>query len=219
MINYGYARCSTNELKQDIDRQRRELIAMGVKAENIFWEYESGAKDDRIQLNRLMEVVKEGDSIIALEVSRLTRSTQKLCEIVREVQEKKIKLVIAGSLTVDCSPGKELDPLTKGMLMMWGVFAELEHDIIVQRVKSGMENAKAKGKLIGRPKTTINNIPMPFYKYYPMFSNGSINISEFARLCGMTRATIYKYLKLVEGDRKNNEESRNRCAKRIYQGV
>jgi len=199
MINYGYARCSTNESKQDIDRQKRELIALGIKAENIFWEYGSGTKNDRVQLNRLMEIVKEGDSITSLEVSRLTRSTQKLCEIINEVKSKKIKLVIAGSLTVDCTPGKELDPMTKGMLMMWGVFAELEHDMIVQRVKSGMMNAAAKGKIIGRPKTTTENIPMIFYKYYPRFKSGNINLSEFSRLCGMTRATIYKYLKLVEG--------------------
>jgi DNA invertase Pin-like site-specific DNA recombinase len=145
-----------------------------------------------------MEIVKEGDSITSLEVSRLTRSTQKLCDIIKEVQEKKIKLIIAGSLTVDCTPGNELDPLTKGMLMMWGVFAELEHDMIVQRVKSGIENARAKGKQIGRPKTTVDNIPAAFYKYYPMFSNGKINLSEFARLCNMTRATIYKYLDIVE---------------------
>ena len=88
MEKYGYARCSTNESKQDIDRQRRELIEMGIKKENIFWEYESGTKDDREQLNRLMKIVEPGDSITSLEVSRLTRSTQKLCEIIKEVQEK-----------------------------------------------------------------------------------------------------------------------------------
>ena len=209
MIDYGYARCSTNESKQDIDRQKRELIALGIKEENIFWEYESGTKNDRVQLNRLMEIVKEGDSITSLEVSRLTRSTQKLCKIINEVQNKKIKLVIAGSLTVDCTPGKELEPLTKGMLMMWGVFAELEHDMIVQRVKSGMRNAAAKGKIIGRPKTTAENIPMVFYKYYPRFKSGNINLSEFSRLCGMTRVTIYKYLKLAEG-METEEVSNNR---------
>lgn len=113
-----------NQNKILIDK-KRELISMGIKEENIFWEYESGTKDDRVQLNRLMEIVKEGDSITSLEVSRLTRSTQKLCEIIKDVQTKKIKLIIAGSLTVDCSPGKDLDPLTKGMLMMWGVFLSL----------------------------------------------------------------------------------------------
>lgn len=89
MADYGYARCSLSENRQDIKRQTRELIAMGVKEENIYWEYESGTKDDRVQLNRLMNVVKEGDSITSLEVSRLTRSTQKLCEIIKEVQQKK----------------------------------------------------------------------------------------------------------------------------------
>ena len=128
---------------------------IGIKEDNIFFEYESGAKDDRRELNRLMQIVKPGDSVTSLEVSRLTRSTQKLCEIIKEVQEKQIRLVIAGSITIDCSPGKELDAISKGMMLMWGVFAELERDIITARIKSGMENAKAKGVKLGRPQTTI----------------------------------------------------------------
>ena len=103
-MDYGYARCSTNESKQDINRQTRELKNLGIKEENIFYEYESGTKNDRKELNRLMQIVQAGDSITSLEVSRLTRSTQKLCEIIKEVQEKQIKLVIAGSITIDCSP-------------------------------------------------------------------------------------------------------------------
>lgn len=82
--------------------------------------------------------------------------------------------------------------------MMWGVFAELEHDIIVQRIKSGLANAREKGKTLGRPKTTIDNIPSIFYKYYPMFESNSINLSEFARLCQISRVTIYKYINIIE---------------------
>lgn len=197
-MKYGYARCSTNESKQDINRQKRELKNMGIKEDNIFFEYESGAKDDRKELNRLMQIVKPGDSITSLEVSRLTRSTQKLCEIIKKVQEKQIKLVIAGSITIDCSPGKELDAISKGMMLMWGVFAELERDIITARIKSGMENAKAKGVKLGRPQTTIATLPYNFLKYYPMFQRGSINLSELSRLSGISRPTLYKYLKIVE---------------------
>ncbi len=197
-MKYGYARCSTNESKQDINRQKRELKNMGIKEDNIFFEYESGAKDDRKELNRLMQIVKPGDSITSLEVSRLTRSTQKLCEIIKKVQEKQIKLVIAGSITIDCSPGKELDAISKGMMLMWGVFAELERDIITARIKSGMENAKAKGVKLGRPQTTIATLPYNFLKYYPMFQKGSINLSELSRLSGISRPTLYKYLKLLE---------------------
>lgn len=196
-MEYGYARCSTNESKQDINRQTRELKNMGIKEDNIFFEYESGTKDDRRELNRLMQIVKAGDSITSLEVSRLTRSTQKLCEIIKEVQEKQIKLVIAGSITIDCSPGKELDAISKGMMLMWGVFAELERDIITARIRSGMINAKSKGAKLGRPQTTIETLPYNFLRYYPMFQNGSINLSELSRLSGISRPTLYKYLKLL----------------------
>ena len=197
-MDYGYARCSTNESKQDINRQRMELKNLGVKEDNIFFEYESGTKDDRKELNRLMQIVKAGDSITSLEVSRLTRSTQKLCEIIKEVQERQIKLVIAGSITIDCSPGKELDAISKGMMLMWGVFAELERDIITERIKSGMRNAKEKGVRLGRPQMTMETLPYNFLKYYPMFQKGSINLSELSRLSGISRPTIYKYLSIVE---------------------
>ena len=81
---------------------------------------------------------------------------------------------------------------------MWGVFAELERDIITARIKSGMENAKVKGVKLGRPQTTIDTLPYNFLKYYPMFQKGSINLSELSRLSGISRPTLYKYLKLLE---------------------
>lgn len=209
-MDYGYARCSTNESKQDINRQKRELKNMGIKEDNIFFEYESGTKDDRKELNRLMQIVKAGDSITSLEVSRLTRSTQKLCEIIKEVQEKQIKLVIAGSITIDCSPGRELDAISKGMMLMWGVFAELERDIITARIKSGMKNAKEKGVQLGRPQMTMETLPYNFLKYYPMFQNENINLSELSRLSGISRPTIYKYLKLLEGESREKKFDRKR---------
>ena len=142
---YGYARCSTNEERQDIDRQKRELKKLGVADDkNIYWEYESGTKDDRVELQKLLDIVKTGDTITTTEVSRLTRSTKRLCEILQVIQDKQLILDIGGSFRVDCSKG-EMDPMTEGMVKMWGVFAEMERNIISQRVKSGMKNAAAKG--------------------------------------------------------------------------
>ena len=156
---YGYARCSTNEKLQDINRQVRELKQMGATDETMYLEYESGTISNRIELNRLLECVTQGDTILATEVSRITRSAKQLCEIIEFAKNEHIKLVF-GSFIVDCI--NELDPLTEGMIKMMGVFSELERNIISQRVKSGMENARAKGKLIGRHKTTINDIPKCF---------------------------------------------------------
>ncbi len=190
-MEYGYCRCSTNETKQDIDRQRRELRKLGIKDENIYWEYVSGSKDTKIEWNRLLSVVSPMDSISCTEVSRMTRSTRQLCEIIEIARTKQIKLVI-GTFVVDCS--NELDPMTQGMLLMWGVFSEMEKNLISQRVKSGMINAACKGATIGRPTTTIDNLPNNFIRHYPKYKHKDINITELARLCTVSRQTIYKYI-------------------------
>lgn len=192
---YGYARCSTDETKQDINRQIRELKEGGATKETIYLEYESGAKSNRAELNKLLNVVKEGDTILATEVSRITRSTKQLCEIIEFAQDRKIKLIL-GSFIVDCT--KELDPMTEGMLKMMGVFSEMERNMIRQRVKSGMENAKANGKIIGRPQKTADDLPAIFYRHYPKYKNGEINKKELSRLCDLSYPTIYKYLALIE---------------------
>lgn len=196
MTNYGYARCSTNDTKQDIDRQVRELKAAGAEA--IFTEYEHGDSAEKAQLNAMLDVVKAGDTVITLEVSRLTRSTKQLCELIEIIKAKMIRLVIVGSITIDCRNG-ELDPMTAAFLQMAGVFAELELKMIRARVKSGMDKAKADGKQIGRKATTKDDIPDVFYKHYPAFKAKQLNKVEFARVCAMSRPTIDKYIKLVEG--------------------
>ena len=194
-MDYGYARCSTNESKQDIDRQVRELKQAG--AESIFLEYEHGDAAVKCQLSSLLEQAEEGDTIITLEVSRLARSTKQLCEIIEVIRSKHLRLEIVGSLTVDCSKG-EIDPMTNAFLQMSGVFAELELRIIRERVKSGMRNAAAKGAKIGRPQTTKDDIPPSFYRHYASYKNGTLNISELSRVCNISRTTAYKYLSLLE---------------------
>lgn len=192
---YGYARCSTNENMQDINRQVRELKQQGATDKTIYLEYESGMKTNRAELSKLLDIVKSGDTIVATEVSRITRSTKQLCDIIELAKDRQIKLIL-GSFVVDCS--KDLDPMTEGMLKMMGVFSELERNIISQRVKSGMDNAKAKGKVIGRPPITADDIPGIFYKHYPKYKKGEINKKEFSRLCSLSYPTIYKYLRIVE---------------------
>ena len=195
---YGYARCSTNEKQQDINRQVRELKQQGAQDDTVYLEYESGTKENRAELNKLLRIVAPGDTIVATEVSRITRSTKQLCDIIELAKDRHIKLVL-GAFVVDCT--KELDPMTEGMLKMMGVFSELERNMISQRVKSGMENAKAKGKAIGRPPVTFDSIPAIFYKHYPKYKKGEINKKEFSRLCDLYYPTIYKYLRIVEDER------------------
>jgi len=194
MKTYGYARCSTNEDKQDINRQIRELKAAG--ADEVVFEYEHGDAKVKKELHMLLDMAASGDTIITLEVSRLSRSTQQLCEILDIVKEKHLRLMIVGSITIDCRSG-EVDPMSKAFLEMSGVFAELELSMIRARVRSGMQNARDKGRKIGRPQTTKDDIPANFYKHYPSYAAGNMNVSELARICGLSRPTVYKYLKII----------------------
>lgn len=196
MTVYGYCRCSTNETKQDITRQERELKALGVTDKhNIYKEYESGTKLNRVELNRLFGVVQEGDTIVATEVSRITRSTKQLCEIIDIVKKKRLKLIL-GTFIVDCTE-KELDPMTDGMLKMMGVFAEMERNMISERVKSGVANARAKGKVVGRPTLTYDDIPQKVKDMYELYKEGSISKVDYAKMCSISRPTLDKYLKII----------------------
>lgn len=194
-MNYGYARCSTNESRQDIDRQVRELKAAG--AEEIFLEYEHGDAAVKKQQQTLFDTAQEGDTIITLEVPRLARSTKQLCEIIEIVNAKHLRLVIVGSITMDCREG-HADPMTEAFLQMAGVFSQLELAMIRARVKSGMANARAKGALIGRPRTTVDDVPPVFLRHYPAYRNGKLNVSELSRVCNISRTTAYKYLSLLQ---------------------
>ena len=193
-MEYGYARCSTNEDKQDIKRQIRELKAAG--AEEIVFEYEHGDAKVKNAQAQLLERAQDGDSIIVTEASRLSRSVQQLCEIIELVKRKRLRLVIVGSITIDCRAG-EIDPMSQAFLQISAVFAELELSMIRARVKSGMENAKAKGSKIGRPRVQADDIPAIFYRHYPAYAAGNMNIAELARVCCLSRTTVYKYLKML----------------------
>ena len=194
-MNRGYSRCSTNESKQDINRQVRELKAAG--ADVVYMEYEHGDAKVKSQQRVMFAESEAGDTIIVLEVSRLARSTQQLCEIIEVIREKHLRLVIVGSITLDCRNG-QADPMSEAFLQMAGVFSQLELAMIRSRVRSGMENARAKGKQIGRPQVTVENIPATFLRHYPAYKKGQLNVLELARVCDLSRTTVYKYIGLLE---------------------
>lgn len=197
---WGYCRCSVKEKGyQDITRQYRELEKMGVERENIFGEYESGTKVEREQLTKLLNIVKKGDIIACTEASRITRSIKQLIEILEFAKNKQIKLIL-GSFIVDFT--NEVDPMTLAVVQLMGVFAELERNIISERVKSGMENAKAKGKQIGRKIVTVDDIPDSFKKYYLLYKEKRITKEMLSEFCKISYPTCLKYCRMLE--RSNN---------------
>lgn len=197
----AYVRCSTNETKQDLDRQVRDIQKAVGKETHVdyYQEFEHGDSVTKKELNKLFEEAQTGDTIITTEVSRLSRSTKQLCEIIDTVKEKRLCLQILGSITIDCRDG-HLDPMTEAFLTVAGVFSQLELAMTRERVRSGMENARAKGKQIGRPTLTRDKLPDAFYKHYPLYAGKQINKKEFSALINVSRPTLDKYLEIAEGE-------------------
>ena len=191
----GYARVSLGEAHgQDLGRQARELRDAG--AVEVITEVEHGDAQVKPALDSLLARIEAGSTLIVCEVSRLSRSTQQLCELINTIKVKRLRLVILNSVTIDCRGG-EIDAMSQAFLQMVGVFSELELSMIRARVRSGLDNARAKGKKLGRPKVTQEDIPPLFFRHYPSFKAGALNVSEFARVCGLSRGSVYKYLRLL----------------------
>ena len=91
-----------------------------------------------------------------------------------------------------------MDPMSAAFLKMANVFADLESQMASASVKAGMARARESGKSVGRPRTKFEDIPPSFLKHYPALEQGLLNKSEMARVCGISRPTVYKYLRMME---------------------
>ena len=197
MTVWGYARCSTNEKKQNIEMQLKDLKETGATDETIYVEWESGSKEDRKELNKLFNAVRDYDTISVYSIDRVSRSSLQFIKIINFIEEHHLKLIITQSgFIVDCTSNK-MDIMTEALLKVISIFNELERKMICARVQDGVNNATSKGIKLGRPKTKYEDIPESFFRYLPKYQKNEINKSEFARLSNLSYPSIYKYLEIV----------------------
>ena len=215
MKKFGYIRCSTakSQGRQDTARQKRDIKDIAHSNDVVFYEdYMSGSKVNRTgyktMLSDIEKAVEFGETDITIyctEISRLSRSMQQLIDLIKFVEENHVRL-ICGSFEIDCriidDKTGRIDPMAEAMLQMMGVFASLERKMTIDRVNSGLDNARAKGVQLGRRKTTVYDIPKQFFKYYKQYREGQIKLTELARLCELSRNTVYKYINLIESKKK-----------------
>jgi len=199
-IRYGYCRCSLDEKRdmQSVSHQVEELKKVGVLEENIEYEYISGTKENKPKLHVLLNKCNEGDTIVCYELSRISRSFKDFFNTLQILKEKKLRLeLLLNGINVDFTKDK-LDPFTEFFLNIMMAFNSLEVQVIRERVKSGLENARIRGKILGRPQLTKEDIPLSFYKNLDLYNNKKINKSEFARLMNWSRPKLDRILKLNE---------------------
>ena len=178
----GYARCSTAD--QSLDWQLDKLKDAGCT--RIYHEKISGAKADRPELIRMLDALREGDTVVVCELTRLGRSVKDLFAVVEKIQ----------ACSADIKSIKEswLDTTTPQGRMLFSIFAgisEFERDLIRQRTKDGLESARARGRVGGRPKKDVAAIKDAL----AMYDSKRYSVKEIQERTGVGRTTLYDRLK------------------------
>jgi len=178
----GYARVSTTD--QNLDLQLDALNKAGC--EKILEDYASGAKTDRNGLGAAIESLRKGDTLVVWKLDRLGRSLKHLIEVINGLIEKGVYFKsIQESIDSSTSGGKLI-------FHVFGALAEFERDIIRERTMAGLEAARTRGKVGGRPKK-LNKRKIALAK--SMMADTSNSIEDVCKMLSVSRATLYRCLK------------------------
>ena len=178
---FGYARVSTEQ--QCLDRQLDMLEKYGV--DKIYNEKMTGTKRNRPELEKLMERLTEGDTVVVESLSRLGRSTKDLIWLMETFNSKGVNLVsLKESIDTTSSTGKLLFTLMSAL-------AQFERDVLADRTREGLAAAKARGRKGGRPPANSESVK----KAVKLYRTGEYTVREIYELTGVRKTTLYKNLK------------------------
>src|SRR6266496_4981324 len=180
----GYARVSTQD--QTLNLQKDALEKIGCA--KIFTDIISGATTERQGLDEALAYVREGDTLVVWRLDRLGRSLKHLIETITALNNRKIGFK---SIT------ENIDTTTSGgklIFHIFGALAEFERDIIKERTKAGLQAARARGRLGGRPKVTTMNTPKKVALAQSLYDDKNNTIDEVCKTLNISRATLYRYI-------------------------
>lgn len=195
-MNYKYERVST--VRQDLGRQEYIMDKLNIQFDLTFSDKLTGKNTERPELKKLLAVAACGDNIYCESISRLGRNVDDLRKICDDLTAK-------GSIVHFVKEGFNTNGSSyKFMLTILGAVAEMERETTQQRVIEGIEKCKSTGETktgvwFGRPAMTKETLPKEFDKYYKRWSNNEISAVEFSKLLGISRTTLYRYLKVYQG--------------------
>lgn len=184
-MKIGYARISTAD--QSLSLQQDALAAAGC--ERVFSDTASGARQDRPELQRALEQLREDDVLVTWRLDRLGRSLKHLIDIVSDLEEQGVGFV---------SLQEGFDTTTNGgrlVFHIFGALADFERGLIRERTMAGLQAARARGRQGGRPEK-LNSNQVRTLK--AMYDSRDHSLSEIARTFNISRPTVYKYLKSAQ---------------------
>lgn len=183
-MKIGYVRVSTEE--QNTARQEIMLRELGV--DELFVDRASGKNADRPELNRMMNFVRRGDTVIVESISRFARNTRDLLDLVERLTEKQVEFV-SRKEAIDTTT-----PTGKFMLTVFAAVAELEREYILQRQREGIAIAKQQGKYRGRPPKAYPD----FERIAARWQKGKITAVQAMKQLGMSKTRFYERVKRLK---------------------
>lgn len=183
----GYARVSTSD--QEINLQLDALIKEGCAKSDIYTDHASGSKTIRSGLEQCIEALQPGDVLVVWRLDRLGRSMSHLVNLIESLIDKGIgfKSIQDGAIDTTTASG-EL------MFNIFSALAQFERRLIQERTKAGLDAARARGKLGGRPKLNTQNPKVQMAKQ--MHSNKTLSIGEICDSLSISKATFYRYVSM-----------------------
>lgn len=191
MRKIGYIRVSSTS--QNPSRQFQQLNEIGMDI--IFEEKASGATKDREHLKKMLEDLQEGDIIYVADLTRITRSTKDLFELIDYIRSKKANLKSLKDTWLDLS---EDNPYSQFLITIMAGVNQLEQDLIRMRQREGIELAKKEGKFKGRLKKYHKNHAGMNYAV-KLYKEGNMTVNKICEITNVSRASLYR--KLSEGNK------------------
>lgn len=185
----GYARVST--IEQDLALQTDALISAGCKKDFIFIDKTSGAKEQRPGLDKCLQQLKKGDTLLVWRLDRLGRSMPQLVSLVEDLRKKGIgfRSLCDGAIDTTTASGELV-------FNIFSALAQFERRLIQERTMAGLTAAKARGKKGGRPKISSKDPHIKMAKR--MYLDKSLSINEICQTLQISRATFYRYLSIPD---------------------
>lgn len=182
-MKIGYIRVST----QEQNTIRQEALMASLSVDEVYIDRMSGKNANRPELQKMMEYVRKGDTVIVESISRFARNTRDLLELVEKLTAKGVEFV-SKKEAIDTTT-----PTGKFMLTVFGAVAELEREYILQRQREGIAIAKEQGKYKGRKPIEAPELEQTIAKW----KSGAITAAEAMRTLHMTKTTFYRRAKMI----------------------
>ena len=192
----GYARVSTNEQNLDI-----QVNLLRDKCDKIYTDISSGVREDRKGLQDMLDFLRAGDTVIVYKIDRIFRSLRNLVNLIEIFNQKSIQFKSLSEPEFDTTSSNG-----KFLLQIFGAVAEFERNLIRERTKIGLENARIRKKQLGRPKGAKKETLEKYHYAQHLYENKNIVIDSACEMANISKTSFYRIDKTIQmGNRKKRQ--------------